>query len=117
LSLSWSLSRRYVGKGLSGSTIAADSLPWKSHFILLVLAEIYSSILLGISCPIEYLFEPLKELEIILIFAFNQLFDVDMPCDSKFGKALLQNLEVIYVLILAFGLEIDLAKWDLIVGV
>lgn len=64
------------------------------------------------ACSVEYFFEPLQELKIILVLALDQFFHIDMLHDVEFGEALLQYFEIIQVFVVKFGLPIDLSEGD-----
>ncbi len=63
---------------------------------------------------IEYFFEPLEKLKIILILALDKFFDIDIFHDAKLGEVLLEKLKVSDILIIIFGLEVDFGEGDFI---
>ena len=71
---------------------------------------IYVIVLLRGVTIIKDLFKPLQKLKVILILAFDKFLDFNVFHDSKLGEILLKYFEVINVLVVIFGFEIDLAE-------
>lgn len=61
---------------------------------------------------VEYFFEPLKKLEIILVLAFDKSFDFDVFHDTELGEVLLEEFEVVDVLVVVFGFEVYFVELD-----
>jgi hypothetical protein len=59
---------------------------------------------------IEVPFDPLAKLEVILIFGFYELVDLNMPLDPILIKRVLQNLIVLNVFIIKLSAPLDFCK-------
>lgn len=61
---------------------------------------------------VEYFFEPLEELEVVLVLALDEFFHFDIFHDSELGEVLLKQFEVIDILVVIFGFEVDFVELD-----
>lgn len=64
-------------------------------------------VLSSVCIDIKYFPEPLQELKVVLVLAFDEFFNIDMLHDSQFGESLLQNFEIADELVLELGLPVD----------
>lgn len=61
---------------------------------------------------VKYFLEPLQKLKIVLVLALDEFFHFDIFHDAKLGEVLLEELKVVDVLVIVFGLEIDFTHLD-----
>lgn len=71
-------------------------------------SSLYRIILSVLAIGVEYLLEPLQELQVVLILALDKFLHFNVLHDSQLGKCLLQQLKVGHELVLELSLPIHL---------
>ena len=74
---------------------------------LLVLASCERVIFLAIVVLLKVSLQPLAELKVVEILALGELGDVDMSLDSVLVEGVLEDLVVLYELVLVLGAPLD----------
>ena len=76
----------------------------------LVLSPTKGVVWLATVVLLEVSFQPLAELEVVLVSSLLELGDIDVTLDSVLVEGLLENLVVLNEFILVFGIPLHLAE-------